>query len=70
MKFRILNVNADPALRQAITSMLESEGYSAIEAQDGAAAFSEIRKETPALVLAQARMPGMDGCDICKQIRQ
>jgi len=50
--------------------MLELEGYRAITVSSGEAALEVFSEETPDLVLLDIRMPGMDGCEVCRRIRE
>jgi two-component system, OmpR family, response regulator MprA len=69
---RVLVVDDDAALRNALTRALELEGYLVDAASDGATAltfFAENRSEPDAVVL-DVLMPGLDGVATCRAIRQ
>ena len=59
---RILLVDDDAAFRDAVTRLLEANGYTAVGARDGQQALNRLRTDTaPALILLDLRMPVMDG---------
>jgi CheY-like chemotaxis protein len=57
----VLIVEDDADVRGALATFLEAEGYSVLEASDGAAALRELRVQNVCLVLLDLWMPGMDG---------
>ena len=59
---RILLVDDDAAFRDAVTRLLEANGYTTVAAGDGQQALGVLRTSTaPALILLDLRMPVMDG---------
>jgi DNA-binding response OmpR family regulator len=48
---------------------LEKEGFRPVLAEDGKQGFRQALTLKPALILADLRMPGMTGVDVCKQLR-
>jgi DNA-binding response OmpR family regulator len=67
---KILLVDDDPELRGLIGFALRQAGYLVIEAADGMAALSVFQAEQPDLVILDVNMPGMNGFDVCRAIRQ
>jgi response regulator RpfG family c-di-GMP phosphodiesterase len=61
---RILVVDDEEHLRQALVRFLSRRGYQAIAAQNGTEALAVIKDQHPALVLLDIRMPGMSGIDV------
>jgi len=59
----------DPSIRLMIRHVLESEEFDIVEAADGIEAIKAVEKHHPALVLLDAVMPGIDGFNTCKQIK-
>ena len=59
----ILVVDDDSGIREALTDILEDEGYAVRSASDGQAALDLLRQQTepPALVLLDLMMPRMNG---------
>lgn len=48
---------------------LESRGYSVVVAPDGRSALAKMEEVRPALVLLDVMMPGMDGWQVCRTIK-
>src|SRR5271169_6216401 len=67
---RILYASNNPAMRDAIGRTLGQAGYAITEAEGAADALEEIDKRLPDLVLLDLAMPGVDGHELCTQIRQ
>ncbi|MEJ5368338.1 MAG: response regulator transcription factor [Bryobacteraceae bacterium] len=65
----ILVVDDDENLRDTIALLLENEGFRVTTAADGTAGFEEAIRARPDLVLVDLRMPGMNGVEVCKQLR-
>ncbi|MBZ8176871.1 response regulator [Corynebacterium poyangense] len=70
MAAKILVVDDDPAISEMLTIVLESEGFEAIAVMDGAQAVPVFEQEQPDLILLDLMLPGMNGIDICRMIRQ
>lgn len=66
---RIIVVEDEKSIAQVITYNLEKEGYQVRLFKDGAQAWQEIQKEIPDLLLLDWMVPGMDGLEICRQVR-
>ena len=54
---------------EILRAFLESRGYLVAEAQDGRAALAKMEQVRPALVLLDVMMPGMDGWQVCRTIK-
>jgi two-component system, chemotaxis family, chemotaxis protein CheY len=65
----ILVVDDDAALRRIVFALLTEEGYSVMEAPDGAAALARAREVTPGLILLDMRMPVMNGWEFARRYR-
>ncbi len=66
---RILVVDDDWGLRRLICLVLNQEGFEVIEAATGAEALARVHDSNPTLVLLDVMMPGMDGFDVCRRLR-
>ena len=63
-------VDDELAIRKGLAAMLEGAGYSVRTARDGIAALGAIRARRPDLVLLDIMLPGLDGWQICREIRK
>ena len=66
---RILVVDDEPDLRDAVRVYLEMHGYSVLQAADGQEAVEKVRTTLPDLVVLDVMMPVMDGIAALQQIR-
>ncbi len=69
MTSTILIVDDDPAGRQTLESILDEQGYQLEFAENGAQALQMIRQILPDVILLDVMMPGMDGFEVCRQVR-
>lgn len=65
----ILVVDDDPAIRDALTLLLEDEGYAVNVVPDGLAALQTITRNLPDLVITDLHMPGLDGAELIAQLQ-
>jgi two-component system response regulator MprA len=66
---RVLVVDDEPALRDALESSLAFEGYEVLTASDGLEALDAVAEEQPDLVLLDIMMPRMDGLTAVRRLR-
>jgi two-component system, OmpR family, alkaline phosphatase synthesis response regulator PhoP len=66
----ILVVDDEANLRDLIRSYLEREGYVVITAADGPSALELARVRNPDLVVLDVMLPGLDGIEVCRRLRQ
>ncbi|MGA5762503.1 response regulator transcription factor [Nonomuraea bangladeshensis] len=66
---RLLVVDDEPALREALQSSLEFEGYRVVTANDGQAALDELARASYDAVLLDVMMPRLDGLTACRRLR-
>lgn len=69
-KAPILVVDDDPVIRALTCELLEDEGYELTEAADGFAAFEACQRAVPGMVICDVMMPGMNGFELCRRLRQ
>jgi DNA-binding response OmpR family regulator len=65
----ILVVDDDPNSLDIVRTFLESRGYQVVTAMDGNAALSCMEEVRPSLVLLDVMMPGMDGWEVARVIK-
>ncbi|HTP64335.1 MAG TPA: response regulator transcription factor [Geobacteraceae bacterium] len=66
----ILIIEDDKDLAELLAYNLKNEGYHTVTAADGVAGLEAARSASPDLVLLDLMLPGMQGTDVCKLIRQ
>ena len=66
----ILVVDDEEAIREVVSTMLESRGYQCTSVSNGRAAQESVKKQTPDLVLSDMIMPEMDGIKLLDWLRQ
>ncbi len=69
-KQKILIVDDDKHIAELISLYLEKEGYETKEAYDGREAIKEIGAIKPDLVILDLMLPGMDGYQVCAEVRK
>jgi len=67
---RILIVEDDDDVREALQELLEDHGYEVETARDGEDALRHIGTAAPALVISDVRMPGLDGFRLVETLRE
>ncbi len=63
-------VDDEPSIRSSLEGVLEDEGYKVISASDGYGALKLVEEEMPDLVILDIWMPGMDGIETLKRMRE
>lgn len=66
---RVLVVDDDQALSEMLGIVLRAEGYEALFCEDGSKAQTIFQETKPDLILLDLMLPGIDGIEVCKQIR-
>lgn len=69
-KGRILVVDDEANARTALAEILKEEGYTVETAADGFKALPRFEEFSPDLVLTDLKMPGMDGVELARKLRQ
>lgn len=66
----ILIVDDDPFGRDALGMVLDSNGYDLLYAENGPEGILRAREALPDLILLDVMMPGMDGFEVCRRLRE
>src|SRR3989337_452631 len=66
---KILVVDDEETMVRSLSTLLTEEGYEVAVAMDGAQALETARAELPDLILLDVMLPGIDGMEVCRQIR-
>lgn len=67
---KILIVEDEANIRELISYNLTSNNYKVIEAEDGVAGFETAVREKPDLILLDLMLPGKNGLDVCRELRE
>lgn len=70
MKFKILVIDDEPILRNSLEVALKDAGYDVVTAPSGEEGLDRFRKERPDLILLDHWLPGMNGDEVLRLIRQ
>jgi len=70
MSVKVLVVEDEPALRETLAYNLVKQGYEVLTASDGYQAIALARQERPALLILDLMLPGVDGFEVCRILRQ
>lgn len=66
----ILVVDDEKKLVKTVQAYLEKEGYEVVPAFDGETALELFNEHGPDLMILDITMPGIDGLEVCKRVRQ
>jgi DNA-binding response OmpR family regulator len=67
---KIIIVDDEPGVREAVAIVLSGEGYEVLGAGDGTSGVSLALRERPALVILDVLMEPMSGWEVCRILRQ
>jgi DNA-binding response OmpR family regulator len=67
---RVLVVDDELRYVRAVQVNLEAKGYEVLAARDGQTAIELAANEEPNLIILDIRMPGLDGYEVCRRIRE
>jgi two-component system alkaline phosphatase synthesis response regulator PhoP len=68
--YQILVVDDEPTILHTVQAYLEQEGFSVRTAPDGPAALKAARTYRPDLIVLDVMLPGMDGLEVLRRLRQ
>lgn len=68
--YRVLLVDDDPHILNTNTTYLKSQGYDVVSAQRGAEALELAASAALDAVVLDVEMPGLDGMEVCRRIRE
>ena len=67
---KVLLIDDEESIRKLVGLYLSSKGYEVITAADGQEGIDLFRRETPSIVLTDIKMPGMDGIEVLRKIKE
>ena len=65
----VLVVDDEPTARTMLRLILVRAGFEVLEAQDGSEALDEVQRNVPDLMILDIVMPGIDGFEVCRILR-
>lgn len=69
MQDKILVIDDDPDILDALAMILQSQGYQVVTARDGVEGLANLKAEKPDLMILDLLMPKMDGFAVCKELQ-
>jgi CheY-like chemotaxis protein len=66
---KLLIVDDNEGVRHLVSRWLERAGFSVREAKDGAEAMEKVKEDAPAIILADIRMPKIDGIELARIVK-
>ena len=66
---RVLVVDDEPPILELVRGYLQREGWSVLTASDGPAGLEVARRDKPDVVVLDLMLPGLDGVEVCRQLR-
>ena len=69
-QYSVLLVDDDPKIAKLLQSYFEKEDFAVFTALDGIAALQLFRDKKPDILVLDLMLPGMNGLDVCRQIRR
>ena len=70
MAVTILVVDDEARIVKLVRDYLERAGFHVLAAHDGETALRVVRRDQPDLILLDLMLPGVDGLDVCRRLRQ
>ena len=67
---RLLVVEDDDTIRETVAEALEMEGFAVMAATNGRSAWDLLSRDSYDLVVLDLMLPGINGLDLCRQLRQ
>lgn len=67
---KVLIVDDDENIVELIRLYMEKDGFTAVTASNGEEALEKFKSQTPSIVILDVMMPGMDGWQVCREIRR
>ncbi len=69
MATKVLVVDDEESLLGLVRGYLEREGFAVLTAQDGQAGLDLAQRERPDVIVLDVMLPGLDGVEVCRQVR-
>jgi len=69
MSAKVLVVDDDPDILEAISLILKANGYDVVTANDGVDGLNKLKEERPDMMILDLLMPKLDGFGVCKELK-
>ncbi len=66
----VLVVEDEAHVRELVSYTLQGAGYRVVAVDDGESALREVSQTTPQLIVLDVRLPGIDGWEVCRRVRE
>ena len=66
---KLLLIDDEPDILRVLTVSLKADGYDVVSAQNGPEGIAAFEKEKPDIVITDVKMPGMDGIEVLKKVK-
>ncbi|MBC7344552.1 MAG: response regulator transcription factor [Clostridia bacterium] len=70
MNGTVLVVDDEPSIVELVEFNLKAAGFKVVSAYDGPAALEKLKQERPDLMILDLMLPGLDGLEVCRLVRQ
>ena len=70
MPKKVLCVDDDPAITELLSMLLQTQGFEVFTANSGEDGIKKIRDKSLHIVILDLMMPGVDGWQVCKEVRK
>ncbi len=66
----VLVVEDEAHVRELVSYTLQGAGYRVVAVDDGESALGEVSRAMPSLIVLDVRLPGIDGWEVCRRVRE
>ena len=70
MPKKVLCVDDDPAITELLSMLLQTQGFEVYTANSGEDGIKKVREKSLHIVVLDLMMPGVDGWQVCKEVRE
>ena len=67
--YKVLVVEDNETIREQLAKIIRKEGFEVVVAEDGQTGLEMFKSERPGILIADLRMPGMNGLELIREVR-